>query len=264
MIEAGVTPLQGLEEAMVSYALANHYRERRAELLSHPAATTRFSKGAGECLTFWTEARSKTWLREQGLSIPRGEVVPADEAVGAAGAIGYPVVLKAVGDEFLHKTEARAVAVSLAGAVAVATAASDMQSRLGVGELLIEEMVDGAVAELIVGIRCDPQVGYGLLLGSGGILAELVDDSTTLLLPVTHQEVLQVLSSLKVGALLQGYRGRSAADVEAVADLVCGLCSAVLGSDGRILEVDLNPVLALPAGRGAVIVDASLGVTAGH
>jgi len=262
LIEAGICPLQGLEEAMTAYALTNRYRVQRLERLAQPAEATRHAARAGQPLSFLTESCSKSWLRERGLPVAQGEVVPVEHAAAAARRLGHPVVVKAVADDLLHKTEAGAVAVGLADNDAVVAAAEDMGVRLAIGEVFVEQMIDDAVAELIVGIRCDPQVGYGLLLGSGGVLAELLDDAATLLLPASRDEILASLASLKAGALLAGHRGRPAGDIEAVADLVEALSSAVLETGGHVLEVDLNPVLVRPRGQGAVIVDASIGFAA--
>ncbi len=119
-------------------------------------------------------------LAEAGLPVPDGErVATADEAVRAAVALGFPVALKALG--LAHKSEHGAVRLNLRDAESVRTAASEL-AGLGSG-LYVERMVQGGVAELIVGITADPLFGPVMTVGSGGVLVELLKDSATLLLP---------------------------------------------------------------------------------
>jgi succinyl-CoA synthetase beta subunit len=196
------------------------------------------------------EAESKRLLAAHGLAIPHGRVVAtAHEATGAATALGYPVALKALG--IAHKTEAGAVALNLADADAVAEAAWRMPVGRG---LLVERMVAGVVAELILGVLRDPAHGLALTIGAGGVLAELMFDTATLMMPATEEEVRAALAGLRVAPLLRGFRGRAPGDVEAALRAAMAVQDFALANADRLLELDVNPLIVTP--DGAVAADA--------
>ncbi len=119
---------------------------------------------------------------------------------------------------------------------------------------LVEEMIPGAVAELLVGVVVDPAHGHVLTLAAGGTLAELLTDSASLILPVSRGDIARALEGLKIAPLLRGYRGRPGADTDAIIDAVLAIQSYVNAMHGRVSEVEVNPLLALP--DRAVAVDA--------
>ncbi len=196
------------------------------------------------------EHEAKPRLASAGIAVPEGVVVAASGAPGAAAQIGYPVVVKAIGSA--HKTEAGGVVVGLTNDGAVSAAARKLAAH-GDGTVMVEACVTGAVAELLVGVRSAPPVGMLLTLGIGGILAELFDDTTSLLLPVEAGEVLEALQSLRVWPLLAGYRNRPPAAVDAVVGAVTAL-GRLVRDDPSIIEVEINPLMVTP--RTAVAADA--------
>jgi len=117
-------------------------------------------------------------------------------------------------------------------------------------------MIDDVVAEIIIGVARDEQFGPYLLIGGGGILVELMKDSTSLLLPTTRQQALHALGQLKCAPLLNGYRGRPPADLNAVADIILAVAAMVENDPSAIMELDINPLMVLPEGQGAVAADA--------
>jgi acetyl-CoA synthetase len=117
-------------------------------------------------------------------------------------------------------------------------------------------MVDGALAELIVGVARDAQFGPYLLIGGGGVLVEMIKDSASLLLPTTRAWVLQALGQLKCAPLLKGFRGAPPADLEAAADAIVAIAAMVEKDPGSIIELDINPLLVMAEGKGVVAVDA--------
>jgi acyl-CoA synthetase (NDP forming) len=259
-LAAGVTPLQGQREALealdhaagIGAAWARDEPvelcrpvRRRAPGIEPPSGTAR-----GRTLP---EHEGKRALAAYGVPIPRSRLVAPGEAASAARALGFPVVMKASG-EFDHKSDIGGVILDLRTS-ADAAAAAERLSRLS-GTLLIEEMVTDAVAEVLVGITVDPQFGALLVLGAGGILAELLRDTTTLLPPFTSAAVQAGLGRLGVGRLLGGYRGRPPGDVPALVRAVLACARYAEENVDRLLELDLNPVIVRPAGLGAVAVDA--------
>jgi acetyl-CoA synthetase len=121
---------------------------------------------------------------------------------------------------------------------------------------LIEKMIEGVVAELIVGVARDAQFGPYLLVGGGGILVEVMKDSVSLLLPTNRERVLQALGQLKCAPLLNGFRGAPPADLNAVADVILAVAGIIEKDPLSIIELDINPLMLLAEGQGVVAADA--------
>ncbi|MEO4000541.1 acetate--CoA ligase family protein [Mesorhizobium sp. CAU 1732] len=204
------------------------------------------------------EALAKSMLAEFGLPVPAGRrAATSDEAVEAAAALGYPVALKALG--VAHKSELGAVWLNLRDADAVQAAAQGL-APLGCG-LYVERMVAGGVAELIVGVTRDPLFGPVMTIGTGGVLVELLQDSVTLLLPSSRGDIDAALRSLRLFPLLDGYRGRPKADVDAAVDAIAQIADFALANAGRLEELDINPLIVCEIGHGAWVADALLVMT---
>jgi hypothetical protein len=123
------------------------------------------------------------------------------------------------------------------------------------GKILVERMVSGTIAELIVGVARDAALGPYLMLGSGGVLAELVGDTATLLLPAARAEIAGALATLRVGRLLRGYRGAPAGDVQAAIDAVLAIQEFAMAHLDSLVELDVNPLMVREVGQGAVAAD---------
>ena len=162
---------------------------------------------------------------------------------------GYPVVVKATGSA--HKTETGGVVVGLGDPAEVASAASRLAGDNGT--VMVESCVTGAVAELLLSVRSAPPVGMLLTLGAGGILAEMLDDTANLLLPVSADEVRGALRRLRVWPMLAGHRGRPPAAVDAAVEAVSAL-GALVRDDRSIIEIEINPLIVTK--EAAVAADA--------
>jgi len=199
------------------------------------------------------EAESKALLGRRGVPIPPSKVVRnATEAAAAAEELGFPVVAKTLG--VAHKTEAGGVKLDLCSAEEVSSAVTEI-SHLS-ETFLIEKMVVGAVAELIVGVAPDDQFGPYLLVGGGGVLVEMMKDSVSLLLPVTGERILEALGRLHCAPLFHGFRGRPEADLNAATDAILAVAKMVEEDPSSIVELDINPLLLLAKGQGVVAADA--------
>lgn len=200
------------------------------------------------------EAVAKAALSRAGLAVPGFErVSSALEAGAAAGRVGFPVVLK--GEGFAHKSEAGAVRLNLETGEAVRAAAEAMDAA----GYLVEEMVGGAVVELLLGVLRDPAHGFVLTLGAGGVWTEILDDTQVLLLPVTAQDVRDALGRLKIAPLLAGYRGAAGAEVEAIVAAVEAVQAFVAAHADDIEEVEINPLIS--TATRAVAADALIRLT---
>jgi acetyl-CoA synthetase len=199
------------------------------------------------------EADSKGLLARCGVPVPAARVVrSAGEAVAAAGELDYPVVVKALG--VAHKTEVGGVRLDLGSADEVSAAVVEMSGLSK--SYLVEKMVDGVVAELIVGVARDEQFGPYLLVGGGGILVEIMKDSASLLIPTTREQVLHALDQLKCAPLLKGFRGAPPADLNAAADVILAVAGMIENDPSSIIELDINPLMLLAEGQGVFAADA--------
>jgi acetate---CoA ligase (ADP-forming) len=180
-------------------------------------------------------------------------------AAAAATALGFPVVLKAVGPTILHKTEVGGIRLGLADEAAVAAAAGDLKKRLGADltDFAVQPMVPGGT-EVIVGVTQDSTFGPLIVYGSGGTLVELLADVAFRLCPLTDVDASRMLDEVKGTALLRGYRGAPRGDENAVKDLLLRV-SAMVEKCPDIREMDLNPVKVLPEGVRVVDVRIRVG-----
>jgi acyl-CoA synthetase (NDP forming) len=260
LLARGIAPMQGISECLDAVARAADigFAERDLAQRQPVAAVPALQRGPG---TLLDEVASKALLARHGLRIPPGAVVAdADAAVAAAEAIGYPVVAKVVSQALAHKTEAGGVRLHLRDAAQLREAVAAL--RCLAPQCLVEKMVPGAVAEIIVGVQRDAQFGLALTLGAGGIFVELLRDTATLLLPVTREQLLLALQALRIWPLLEGFRGRPGGDVPALLDAVMAVQACALAESARLMELDVNPLLVLPPGQGVVAVDAVLRLAA--
>ncbi len=208
-----------------------------------------------------SEADSKELLGAYGVPFPDERVVASvDDAVAAAGDIGYPVVVKLGGAGIAHKTERGLVRLALGSAEQVRDAATALLAAAtpddGEVHLLVAPML-AATRELIAGLHDDPQFGMTVMLGVGGILAEAVADVSFRLVPIDRVDAEEMLDDLALQALLGPFRGEPPVDREAVVDVLLGL-SAAAGARDDIASADLNPLLVVD-GR-PVAVDALVDV----
>ena len=237
LMDQGVVVLMGLETALAAVAAAQA-PEGAVDWLPLPPVALREA-------ALLSEAEAKALLAKAGVAVPNGvQGGTLAEVQAAAAGLHAPLVLKGLG--FAHKTEAGAVRLGLADLAGQAEMA-------GATGYLAEEMVTGAVAEVLLGLRRDPVYGVTLTIGSGGVAAELLADTVTLILPVTEAEILAGLRRLRLWPLLDGYRGRARADVAAVAEIAARL-GALMAADPGLEEIEINPILVRE--RGAVAVDA--------
>lgn len=208
------------------------------------------------------EYRAKQLLAPLGLPFPSAELATSvADAQAIAARLGSAVVLKAQSAELSHKSDAGGVVLNLSGDEAVASGwdrlmqgVSAHSPGLLLDGVLVEKMGQRGL-ELIVGARSDPDWGPVILVGFGGVQAEILKDVRLIAPDMPRAAILAELGKLKSAALLHGYRGSPALDVDAVAALVETL-GAIMLANPRIREVDLNPVVLHPAGQGAVALDA--------
>jgi acyl-CoA synthetase (NDP forming) len=240
IIDRGLTPLLGLSEGLAALQAAALVGTRCGSAHAPVAGATGSTR-------LVDEAEAKRRLAELGISVPVGKLSVAADVADTAAEIGYPITLKALGQA--HKSETGAVRVGLRDTDALTEAMGSIPDSQS---YLVEATVTDVIAEVLVAVRRDPPIGWLVSLGFGGVTTELWGDVTHLLAPVTGDDVRLALTKLRSFPLLAGFRGRPAADIDALVTLVVALTDAVVGTS--VVEVELNPVLV--GRRGAVAVDA--------
>jgi acyl-CoA synthetase (NDP forming) len=248
--EAGIAPMAGLDDALTAFEAAA-FIGRSWTSAAEPQVVRSVQK-TGEPVLL-SEHAAKQRLADFGLTIPQGLVCRIEDAAGAAQKLGFPVVVKASGKNLAHKTEAGGVALTLHSSGDVAAAAHRMQAVSA--EVLVEPMITGAVCELIIGVKSDAQFGLALVVGAGGVFTELLKDTVTLLLPASRGEIERGLERLRIWSLLRGFRGRTG-DSAAVVNAIAAVARFAEVHADALEELDVNPLLVMPEGQGAVAVDA--------
>jgi acetyl-CoA synthetase len=232
----GVVPLQGQREALEALALAG-------------AVGATWAKGEPPRLQIPSRPARPVPAPSRSTHAPSPPV-----PVRTLTELGFPVVMKAVGAHLEHKTEVGGVILNVRSAVEAATAVARLR---GLSEaLLVEPMIADGVAEILLGVIVDAQFGQVLVIGAGGVFAELHGDSVNLLPPWDAAAIEAALGRLKVHALLDGFRGKPRGDVAALVAAALAVAQYATANRDTLVELDVNPVIVRPEGRGAVAVDA--------
>jgi acetate---CoA ligase (ADP-forming) len=207
------------------------------------------------------EYKSKPVLAEAGVRVPAGALATSSaDAQNIAARIGYPVVLKAQAAQLTHKTDCGGVALKLGDADAVREAWESMQASIA--HALPELQLDGIMVEamskpgleLIVGAHRDSEWGAVILVGLGGVMAEVLGDTRLLVPGLTLAAIVAELLQLKSAAVLTGFRGSPKLDIGAAAEVIERL-AALVTANPSIREVDINPLIVYPEGEGVIALD---------
>ncbi|MBD3665157.1 acetate--CoA ligase family protein [Sulfitobacter sp. TSTF-M16] len=244
LMAAGVVPFSGLTEALAACSFGSTQLPEVADPILVPGP-----ESSSELIP---EAIAKAALGGHGLRVPKSAraISPDEVAHLADSTIGYPLVLK--GEGVAHKTEAGAVKLNITSSDQAFQAALAMN----LSGYLVEEMITGTVAELLIGVVRDPAHGFLLTLGAGGTLTELMDDTASLLIPASDASVHDALVSLRIAPLLRGYRGADAADIDAIVDAVRAVQDYAIANAETLAEIEINPLVC--TAQGAIAADALL------
>ncbi|MCP4299235.1 MAG: acetate--CoA ligase family protein [Gammaproteobacteria bacterium] len=247
--ERGIVSFYGIDEALHATEIAADIGTAWQRELPTPVLPTAAVSDAGITLD---EAEAKRRLAEFAVPVPSGKRADSIESARqVASSLGFPLVMKALG--IAHKTEHNAVRLGLMTAGEVEQAAVEL---FKLSDQLYLEAMKSAQAELIVGVMRDPRFGLALTIGSGGILVELLRDSTTLLIPASTDEIENAVKSLKSAPLLNGYRGRPVADIAATVQAIAAIQDFAIAHCDSLLELDVNPLLIGAQGEGVFAADA--------
>lgn len=208
------------------------------------------------------ETEAKTLCIDYGIPVTRFELAKDEaEAVKHATKIGYPLVLKIVSPDIIHKTDVGGVIIGIKNADGVRIGYKQIVANMKKHEpkarimgVLIQEMAPAAI-EVIVGFVKDPQFGPAVMFGLGGIFVEVLKDVTFRIAPIDRDEATEMISEVKAFPLLKGYRNMPPADVNAISDMLLNT-SRLVTDHPEIKELDLNPIIVYE--KGAKAVDARI------
>lgn len=217
-----------------------------------------------------SEADAKKLLARHGISFAREQAcATVEEALAAAESIGFPVVMKILSPDILHKTEMGGVLVGLNSADEVASGFATLMERARakapkarIEGVLVAQMVKGGT-EAIIGIKQDPVFGPIAIFGPGGIFAELMPDAVLGRCPFSAEQARSMIERSRLAPILKGARGKPAADINAAATMLSNLSKFAASAGRGLKSIDLNPVVILDDGKGAVALDALIEVDRG-
>ena len=241
LTQAGIVAFAGLNEALAACEAAAKCGAANAAPLLLPTPIVEPD--------LIPEARAKGMLAEYGLRVPKSQRTAQRDALSETiDTIGLPCVIKAEG--LAHKSDA--------GGVYLARHNKDEALKAGFAmacdSWLVEELIDGTVAELLIGVVKDPAHGFVLTLAAGGVLTELLQDGRSLLIPASDTDITQALSELKLAKLLNGYRGAPATDMDAIMAAIKAVQDYVIDNAEGLEELEINPLICTH--NTAIAVDA--------
>ena len=230
LLESNIITLHGLDTglAAISASASNQtIVDPKPIFLSNPTGKS----------TLVDEYTAKKSLEKYGLKIPKTEKCLLSDAHFVSDQIGYPVVLKALGSA--HKSELGEVFLNLENQKAVKNALKKVSKK----HVIIEKMIDDAIVELLIGIVHDPAHGMLLTIGAGGVLTEILSDTSSLLLPSSEDDVLECFNQLKISRIAKGYRGFSGVELNQIVDAIMKIQEFVFDNRDRVFEIEINPLI---------------------
>jgi len=208
--------------------------------------------------TVLTEFESKNLLKEIGIPIPEQDLaITKEESIAVAKKIGFPVVLKLMAEDIIHKSDTGAVKLNINNEAELATAYDELMKIPSQSEksISVQKMANEPITELIIGMTTDAQFGPALMFGIGGILVELLEDVSFRIAPITEYDAREQIHEIKGFPILDGYRGKPKADLDAIVNTLLKISDLVIKHE-EIYEMDLNPVFIYES--GLVCVDARI------
>jgi len=208
--------------------------------------------------TVLTEFESKNLLKEIGIPIPDQELATTkEETLTVAKRIGYPIVLKLMAEDIVHKSDTGAVKLNIKNEDETAQAYDELMKIPSQSEksISVQKMADEPITELIIGMTTDAQFGPALMFGIGGILVELLEDVSFRIAPITEYDAREQIHEIKGFPILDGYRGKPKADIDAIVNTLLTISNLVTKYE-EINEMDLNPVFIYE--KGLICVDARI------
>jgi len=261
LVESGVPLFRSFRGCFAALAAYHRHQRHRATFRVRPPLSGALPPMARDALRT-SPPDTGAVLRAFGLPLAASSVAgTAGDARRAAEAMGLPVAVKIASPDFLHKSDAGLVVLGVDSLGSVEQAAQAVLDRAraanpdaAIDGVEVQQMVSGGT-EMIVGVTRDPTLGPAVMVGAGGVFAEVLADTYVRPLPLDEADAHEMIRSLKGFPLLDGARGRPPADVDALVNVIMSTATLATALGDRFAELDLNPVMVLDHGRGAVVVD---------
>jgi acetyltransferase len=249
--DAGMPFLQAIKPTLRALAGLGMYGERRI------AGVPKLPEANGNPAVLEGEMLNKL-LQSKGIGIPKQALADsAADAAARAKEIGFPVAVKLIAADVVHKTESGAVVLNLKNSQEVQAEAQALLGKTSnKAQLLVQEMVQGT--EVLIGARTDPQYGPFLIVGLGGIFVEVLKDVSIRLLPVDEKEAYAMLKELRGYKVLEGVRGQTPRDVDALVKAMVGLSEIFAAHRNSLSDIEINPIMVRAQGGGTAAVDVRL------
>ena len=230
LLESNIITLHGLDTALAAIAASS------SNQTLIPPKPIFLSNPTGKSILV-DEYDAKKSLEKYGLKLPETEKCLQSDAHLVSDQIGYPVVIKALGSA--HKSELGEVFLNLENQKSVKEALRKISKK----HVIVEKMIGDAVVELLVGIVHDPAHGMLLTVGAGGVLTEILSDTSSILLPSSKSEVLDCFNQLKISKIAKGYRGALGVDINQIIDAIMKIQDFVLDNRDKLFEIEINPLI---------------------
>ena len=230
LLESNIITLHGLDTALAAISVSSINQtvvNPKPIFLSNPTGKS----------ILVDEYDAKKSLEKYGLKLPETEKCLLSDAHLVSDQIGYPVVIKALGSA--HKSELGEVFLNLENQKSVKEALRKISKK----HVIVEKMIGDAVVELLVGIVHDPAHGMLLTVGAGGVLTEILSDTSSILLPSSKSEVLDCFNQLKISKIAKGYRGALGVDINQIIDAIMKIQDFVLDNRDKLFEIEINPLI---------------------
>ena len=230
LLESNIITLHGLDTALAAISVSSINQTAvnpKPIFLSNPTGKS----------ILVDEYDAKKSLEKYGLKLPETEKCLQSDAHLVSDQIGYPVVIKALGSA--HKSELGEVFLNLENQKSVKEALRKISKK----HVIVEKMIEDAVVELLVGIVHDPAHGMLLTVGAGGVLTEILSDTSSILLPSNKSEVLDCFNQLKISKVAKGYRGAHGVDINQIIDAIMKIQDFVLDNRDKLFEIEINPLI---------------------
>ena len=230
LLESNIITLHGLDTALAAISTSS------SNQTLVPPKPIFLSNPTGKSILV-DEYDAKKSLEKYGLKLPETEKCLQSDAHLVSDQIGYPVVIKALGSA--HKSELEEVFLNLENQKSVKEAARKISKK----HVIVEKMIGDVVVELLVGIVHDPAHGMLLTVGAGGVLTEILSDTSSILLPSSKSEVLDCFNQLKISKIAKGYRGALGVDINQIIDAIMKIQDFVLDNRDKLFEIEINPLI---------------------
>lgn len=272
LVQAGVPVIEHIPSGLWAISTLADWVKRSGEKMEYPEikrgneyknALDLLNKNLTINSKALTEWRSKELLELYDIPTTREGLAKSEEdALRIADELGYPVALKIMSPQLLHKSDVGGVILNVeSGEELKAAYQTIIKSAEAIGSgaiiegVLVQEMLEKGL-EVIIGVKSDPIFGPAVVFGLGGVFVEVLQDAATRVAPLRKEDAISMINEIKGKALLEGYRGMPPADLDALVDILMKVSRLAVELEGTLAEIDINPLILFEKGRGAVAADA--------